>query len=180
MRNIMTNTLTATPEEVISYNEMAVNTNLSAISQRIPLAKSYIDNELNNVYDPDLYGCENEYLAAIKTYVFYMYIDRPSFIGLVGVGQLKENTVDKVYMTPYDIQKKQDKLLVEVNGYLNTIKKAMEAVDTELLDISENIQTIGGAVFCIGCGGNKDYKTNYGLGMQQDDEDLREVLPDVE
>lgn len=176
----MTNTLVVTVSEVIDFNLLAKNTNVSAISQRIPLAKSFVDNQLNNSYDPDEHGCQAEYLAAIKTYVFYLYVDKASFISLNGIGQLKEDTVDKVYMTPYEISKKKADLLAEVNSYIQTVKTAMEAVDDDLIEVNDKIQNVGVAFYAIGCGGNKDYKTDYGLEMKQDDDDLREVLPNVE
>ena len=176
----MANSLTVTTAEVIDFNLLATNTNQNAITQRIPLAQSYVNDQLNNAYDPDEHGKEVEYLAAIKAYVFYLYVDKASFISLNGIGQLKEETVDKIYMTPHEISKKKADLLTEVNSYIETVKTAMKTVDSDIIDVSDNIQQMGNVLYVIGCGGNSDYKTNYGLGMQQDDDDLREVLPNVE
>ena len=81
----MANTLTVTVLEVISFNEMSSQTNPDSISQRIPLAQSYVNDQLNNAYDPSLHGRQAEYLAAIKVYVFYSYVDKASFISLNGI-----------------------------------------------------------------------------------------------
>ena len=176
----MANDIVVTVDEVISLNQLPANTDSKAIAQWIPLAKSYVDDELNNAYDPTVHGRDAEYATAIKLYTMYLYMDTPNFITLVGIGQLKEETVDKVYLTPDDVIKKQNAVLNKCNNFINIIKKAMNTIDTSTLDMSDQLQPMGNAMYVIGMGGNKDYKTNYGLGMQQDDDDLREVLPNVE
>jgi hypothetical protein len=168
-----------TVDDVLAWNELSVNTNRSSILQRIPLAQSFVNDELNNAYDSTAHGHIEEYKAAVKSYVFYLYIDKPNFTSLVGIGQLKERTVDQIYLSPAHIRDKKAELLKEVLSYINIIKTAMKAVDTAVLEETGNVMTMGGAMYLIGVGGNKNHKTDYGLGMQQDDDDLRQELPYV-
>ena len=168
-----------TAAEVIAFNELADNTNTATIEQRITLAQSFVNDQLNNVYVSATHGKEAEYKAAVMTYTYYLYIDRPSMISLIGIGQLKEQTVDKVYLDQLTIRRKKEDLLAETMSWINIVKKAMETVDEDVLDENGNIMAFGNSIYLIGAGGNSENKTNYGLGMQQDDDDLREELPDV-
>lgn len=170
-----------TAAEVIAWNEMTGDsTTTAAVNLRIALAQSYVNDQLNNAYDSALHGHEAEYKAAVYEYVYYLYIGKPNFVGLAGIGQLKENTVDMVYKTEYDIRKKEEKALANTTAFINIVKTAMEAVASDILEESGQIQNFGTAIYAIGVGGNSEYKTDYGLGMQQDDDDLREELPNVQ
>jgi hypothetical protein len=170
---------TITAADAIVWNSLTSDTSTTAaINLRIAIAQAWVNNQLNNAYDKTTHGCEAEYKAACYEYIYYLYIGKPNFIGLAGIGQLKENTVDMVYKTEYDIRKKEEKALENAIAFINIVKAAMDAVNTETLEDNDNIVNFGNAIYCV-TGGNKDKKTYYGEGMQQDDDDLREVLPNV-
>jgi len=172
---------TITAADVIAWNEMtADSTTTAAVNLRISLAQSWVNTQLNNAYVSATHGHESEYKAAVYEYVYYLYIGKPNFVGLVGIGQLKENTVDMVYKTEYDIRKKEEKALSNAIAFINIVKKAMEAVAADVLDETGQTVNFGNTIYAIGVGGNKEYITDYGLGMQQDDDDLREELPNVQ
>jgi hypothetical protein len=172
---------TITAADVIAWNEMTSDTTtIAAVNLRIPLAQSYVNDQLNNSYVSATHGHEAEYKAACYEYVYYLYIGKPNFIGLAGIGQLKENTVDLVYKTENEIRKKEEKALANVAAFINIIKKAMEAVESDILDETGQTVNFGNTIYAMGVGGNKEYITDYGLGMQQDDDDLREELPNVQ
>ncbi|HQO22889.1 MAG TPA: hypothetical protein PLM72_07410 [Spirochaetota bacterium] len=152
-----------TAAEVIAYNEMAADTSTASIDLRIPLAQSFVNDQLNNEYDSTAHGKTNEYKAAVMTYAYYLYIDRLNLVSLIGIGQLKENTVDKVYVTQNEIRQKKEDLLKETMSWIDIVRKAMTEIDEDILDESSNTMNVGGSITIIGCGNNPDYKTNYGL-----------------
>jgi hypothetical protein len=75
-------------------------------------------------------------------------------------------------MNKTDTKQVRNMLLEEFNGFMSTIKAAMEDAGTDL-DETEGSATIGNLQF-ISIGGNENYKTFYGEGLESNDDNLRE------
>jgi hypothetical protein len=162
-----------TVDEVIEHNYIETDCSYRDLIQRtIPFAQSKVNTDLNNAYVVATHAKEAEYRAAVCVYTWYLVLPKINLFSLEGIGNLKQDTVDKVYMNKTDTKQVRNMLLEEFNGFMSTIKAAMDAAGTDL-DQPEGSATIGNLQF-ISIGGSENYKTFYGKGLENNDDNLRE------
>ena len=163
-----------TVDDVIEHNYIEQDCTYRDLLQRmLVFAQSKVNTDLNNAYNSTNHGVQAEYRAAVCTYTWYLTIPKVNLFSLEGIGNLKQETVDKVYLNKSDTKEVRNMLLDEFNGYMSTIKKAMEDYGTDLDEV-EGSATIGNLQF-VSIGGNEDYKTSYGEGLENNDDKLREL-----
>ena len=142
----------------------------ASINIRIPIAQEYVNTELNDLYDKDEHGKENVYRAAVCRYTFYLLIPELKLMTSEGVGNLQQNTIDLMFMDQDEKSILRSQVLSEVTGYISDIKQAMED-EGEDLESPETERM--GSIMVSYVGGNSNYKTDYGDGLQSNDDELR-------
>ena len=142
-----------------------------SIQIRIPVAQDYVNGELNNLYVVATHGKENIYRAAVCRYTFYLLIPELKLLTSEGVGNLQQNSIDLVFMSQSEKSILRSQVLKEVTGYISDIQSEIEDEGGDLE--SPETDRIGTMMISY-IGGNDDYKTDYGEGLQSNDDNLRD------
>jgi hypothetical protein len=163
-------------EQIKEYTELDLNEYQDLIQKWIPLAQAEVNSALNDSYVLATHGKEIEYRAAVCLTTLARTIKKMNLFSLEDIGHLSEDTVDRVYLDMENKEAYKQEFLEDAQRFINVILEAMEDEGTDLGEIEDGIK-IGGLTF-IPVGGNDAHITDYGKGMQNDDDNLREALDD--
>lgn len=163
-----------TVDEIAEYIEHDISDYEALLQKWLPLCQNEVNDQLNNAYVLATHGKEIEYRAAVCLTTLARTVKKMNLFSLDGIGQVSEETVDREYLDMGTKEEYKNEFLSDAQRYINTILEVMDDAGTDTDEI-EGGNKIGGLTF-IPVGGNENYITDYGEGMENNDDNLREKL----
>ena len=143
----------------------------------LPIAQNWVNAQLNDSYSIETHGKEDEYRMAVAKRWRYLTVAHDNLLTVQEANTLGAQEAETSFLSISDVKRVKNELMTEIGELLTTIKASMIVAETDLNAI-DGFVDLGGTIMMIG-GNNEDRTTIYGEEMQNNDDNLREVLPYV-